>query len=301
MYKLVSRFLLGLSLCFLTLAGTTGCHGGPDAASVVNNSGPDPADANMAPVDNSQPQPAVAPAPSQEQVLAARYQAEPSRAPNSMLPKLPRNRPLHQTRTRPIRTHRPMTNWTPRVKVRPSNTPTSRLRHSPSTSSPWPLRPITSGLPAIGTGPPAGYYWIPGAWCAPPYYGALWTPGYWGFYGGRYGFHRGFWGLHIGFYGGINYGFGYTGVGYHGGYWNGNNFYYNRSVNRVNVNITHVYNRTVVVNNNTRVAYNGGRGGIAVRPQAAEIAAMRDRAFHPCRPSFRTSAKPPRTVSSSMT
>ncbi len=124
---------------------------------------------------------------------------------------------------------------------------------------------------------PAGYYWVPGAWVAAPYYGALWTPGYWFFFGNRYRFHRGFWGPHIGFYGGINYGFGYTGYGYHGGYWNGNRFYYNRAVNRVNVNnVTNVYNRTVIVNNNyNRVSYNGGRGGIPVRPQPAELAAMR--------------------------
>lgn len=121
-----------------------------------------------------------------------------------------------------------------------------------------------------------GYYWVPGAWVAAPYYGALWTPGYWGFFGSRYRFYRGYWGLHIGFYGGIPYGFGYTGYGYHGGYWRGNNFYYNRSVNRINVTrITNVYNRTVVFNNHTRVAYNGGRGGIQVRPRPAELVAMR--------------------------
>ena len=38
------------------------------------------------------------------------------------------------------------------------------------------------------------------------------------------------------------------------------------SISGVNVNVTHVYNRTVVVTNNSRVAYNGGRGGLNVRP-----------------------------------
>src|SRR6202042_1693791 len=81
---------------------------------------------------------------------------------------------------------------------------------------------------------------------------------------------------HIGFYGGVNYGYGYTGSGYHGGYWQGRNFYYNRSVHNINVTrVTNVYNRTVVVNNVNRVSYNGGRGGINVRPQPAEIAANR--------------------------
>ncbi len=127
---------------------------------------------------------------------------------------------------------------------------------------------------------PAGYFWVPGAWIAPPYYGALWTPGYWGYYGHRYRFHHGFWGPHIGFYGGVAYGFGYTGYGYEGGYWRGNQFQYNRAVTRVNTtNITNVYNRTVIINNNTtvnRVSYNGGNGGLQVRPRPAELAVLRE-------------------------
>src|SRR5580700_10103312 len=64
---------------------------------------------------------------------------------------------------------------------------------------------------------PAGYYWVPGVWVAPPAIGLLWTPPYWGFVGGSYLFHAGYWGPHVGFYGGINYGFGYVGVGFFGG------------------------------------------------------------------------------------
>ena len=110
-----------------------------------------------------------------------------------------------------------------------------------------------------------------------PYPGALWTPGYWVFVGPYYRWHHGYWGLHIGFYGGINYGCGYTGYGYWGGYWRGNAFYYNRAVNHVNVTrVTNVYNHTVVVNNTTRVAYNGGRGGVQVQPHPAELMAMRE-------------------------
>src|ERR1017187_6222338 len=44
--------------------------------------------------------------------------------------------------------------------------------------------------------------------------GYIWTPGYWSFAGGLYGWHAGYWGPHVGFYGGINYGFGYGGVGF---------------------------------------------------------------------------------------
>ncbi|HEY6767904.1 MAG TPA: hypothetical protein VI386_24380 [Candidatus Sulfotelmatobacter sp.] len=111
-----------------------------------------------------------------------------------------------------------------------------------------------------------GYYWVPGTWVVAPV-GMLWTPGYWGWNDGVYLWNAGYWGPHVGFYGGINYGFGYTGVGFYGGEWRGRDFYYNRSVTRVNVtNVTNVYNKTVIVNNNTHVAFNGGRGGVQARP-----------------------------------
>ena len=123
-----------------------------------------------------------------------------------------------------------------------------------------------------------GYYWVPGAWVQAPYQGALWTPGYWGYSHNHYAYFAGYWGPHIGFYGGINYGFGYTGVGYQGGYWNSGHFFYNRSINNINVTIVHnVYNRTVI--NNTvvnHVSFNGGSGGIQVRPRLAELAALRE-------------------------
>ena len=122
-----------------------------------------------------------------------------------------------------------------------------------------------------GTG---GYYWVPGTWVLAPAPGLLWTPGYWGWGDGAYLWHAGYWGPHVGFYGGINYGFGYGGVGFQGGDWRGNEFYYNRSVNNVhNVHVTNVYNRTVV-NNVTinRTSFNGGKGGVMARPDAAELA-----------------------------
>lgn len=126
-----------------------------------------------------------------------------------------------------------------------------------------------------------GYYWVPGTWVLPPYVGALWTPGYWGWGGGVYVFHRGYWGPHVGFYGGINYGFGYTGVGYAGGYWRGRAFYYNRSVNHIdNVHITNVYNRTVV-NNVNRASFNGGHDGIAARPSPQELNYAHERHVSP--------------------
>src|ERR1700686_2760407 len=68
----------------------------------------------------------------------------------------------------------------------------------------------TPGYWAYG---PVGYYWVPGGWVMPPRVGVFWTPGYWGFGGRLYAWHPGYWGPHVGFYGGINYGFGYAGVG----------------------------------------------------------------------------------------
>ncbi len=123
-----------------------------------------------------------------------------------------------------------------------------------------------------------GYYWVPGAWVNAPYQGALWTPGYWGYDRGRYGWHRGYWGRHVGYYGGINYGFGYVGYGYQGGYWQGDHFDYNRTVNNVNTTtVRNVYNYRVVNNttNVNRVSYNGP-GGIQVRPRPAEMVAVRE-------------------------
>lgn len=115
-----------------------------------------------------------------------------------------------------------------------------------------------------------GYYWVPGTWVLAPV-GMYWTPGYWGWYGGYYRWHPGYWGPHVGFYGGINYGYGYTGVGFYGGEWRSGRFFYNRSVTNVNVvNVTNVYNRTVIVHNNSRVSYNGGSGGVNRRPTRDE-------------------------------
>jgi len=124
-----------------------------------------------------------------------------------------------------------------------------------------------------------GYFWVPGTWVLIPEPGFFWTPGYWGWENTAFVFHEGYWGPHIGFYGGINYGFGYVGVGYQGGYWDHDHFFYNRAFNHID-HVTHVYNKTVVVNR-TYVSYNGGAGGINARPTAEEEAATRDRHVAP--------------------
>jgi hypothetical protein len=112
-----------------------------------------------------------------------------------------------------------------------------------------------------------GYYWVPGTWVEAPQVGFLWTPGYWGWGGSAFLFHEGYWGPQVGFYGGINYGFGYGGVGYEGGRWEGGHFAYNTYVNRVNTTIIHnTYNIRATNVSENRVSFNGGNGGVQVRP-----------------------------------
>jgi hypothetical protein len=131
--------------------------------------------------------------------------------------------------------------------------------------------------PGYWAGGPTGYFWVPGTWVLPPTVGLLWTPGYWGWRDGIYVWTAGYWGPHIGFYGGINYGFGYTGFGYEGGHWDNGVFAYNRTVNNFGgVTITNVYEKTVVVDVNARVSFNGGSGGTMARPTPEQEAAAHE-------------------------
>ena len=110
----------------------------------------------------------------------------------------------------------------------------------------------------------------------------MWTPPYWGWSGGLYVFHGGYWGPHVGYYGGVNYGFGYSGIGFVGGIWRGHDFVYNTAV--VHVNNVYVHNtyvdRTVVerntIVNEHHVAYSGGPGGINHQATAEERSAMHE-------------------------
>lgn len=140
----------------------------------------------------------------------------------------------------------------------------------------------TPGYWAYG---PAGYYWVPGVWVAPPRVGLLWTPGYWGFAGGVYGWHAGYWGPHVGFYGGINYGFGFGGVGFIGGAWSGGVFRYNTAVVNVDRTVVRnvyvdrtVINNTTIVNNHT--SFNGP-GGVMARPTAQEASYAHEQHIQP--------------------
>jgi WXXGXW repeat (2 copies) len=126
------------------------------------------------------------------------------------------------------------------------------------------------------------YYWVPGTWVMSPEIGFLWTPAYWGWGGDGFVFYDGYWGPHVGFYGGISYGFGYFGEGYQGGRWDNGHFFYNRSVNNVNITEIHnVYNTPINNIAVSHVSYNGGNGGIIARPRPEDEAAARERHIPP--------------------
>jgi hypothetical protein len=125
------------------------------------------------------------------------------------------------------------------------------------------------------------YYWVPGTWVLPPQVGLLWTPGYWGWDDGAYIWHAGYWGPHVGFYGGVNYGFGYDGVGFVGGYWRGSMFFYNRAVAHVGPAFDrNVYYHPVVYHTTYQhVSFNGGPGGVRARPSHEQMLAEREHHF----------------------
>jgi len=70
-----------------------------------------------------------------------------------------------------------------------------------------------------------------------------------------YLWHPVLWGPHVGYYGGVNYGFGYMGIGIAGGMWAGGAFRYNTAVMRVNTTVIHntVWWTTRFVRNTTIV------------------------------------------------
>ncbi|MGH8206221.1 MAG: YXWGXW repeat-containing protein, partial [Steroidobacteraceae bacterium] len=127
-----------------------------------------------------------------------------------------------------------------------------------------------------------GYYWVPGTWVQPPEPGLLWTPGFWGWTNGAYVWNEGYWAPQVGFYGGVDYGFGYDGIGFAGGYWSRGAFFYNRAVNHLPARGRfHVYSRPVPRRTHSRASFNGGRGGIAAHATPAQLALRRGRHVAP--------------------
>ncbi len=120
------------------------------------------------------------------------------------------------------------------------------------------------------------YYWVPGNWVQPPQPDLLWTPGFWIFANNHFVFHRGHWGRQVGFYGGVDYGHGYGGQGYQGGKWMGERFYYNTAANSLaGAAVTNLYSQATS-GRASRTSFNGGPGGVAARPTAAEMAAAHE-------------------------
>ena len=261
------------------IALTASCH-----SKTVSASGPDPAQANLAPVNG------------QSQVLAQNAAYSPQQQGESY----PQQQGYPQQAPAPVEQAYPQQTYPqqPAYQEQPGYQPTpdeqageEALEETAQAPPPLPVydQPEAPGpdyiwTPGYWAWGPYGYYWVPGAWVEAPYYGALWTPPYWGWYNDRYRFHRGYWGPHVGYYGGIDYGFGYIGIGYFGGYWSGNSFYYNTAVTRVRPEVRTIYERPVIYNNIrytdrpiNRVSYNGGRGGINMQPRPEEMAAMHER------------------------
>ena len=115
------------------------------------------------------------------------------------------------------------------------------------------------------------YYWVSGEWVLAPEVGLLWTPGWWSCDDGFYSFHDGCWGRDVGFYGGIDYGHGYWGHGYDGGRWNHGHFAYNRDDNNLGrSNVATFSHSRGFSQRDSRVSFNGGRGGTTDRPTALE-------------------------------
>jgi hypothetical protein len=221
----------------------------------ISDTGPDPALANMAPVDAGSPEQQA-----DADADASQYpQAQPA---DGMQPSADSNDANSLVDTE-------------------SDQPPPDLFDYDQPFSPGALYLWTPGYWAHS---PVGFFWVPGQWTIAPFYGALWTPPYWGFNGGRYLFHGGYWGTHVGFYGGVNYGFGYIGTGYFGGFWRDHDFYYNRAVSRVDpATVATVYSHTVVYHGVTYgpgitryTSYNGGHGGLKVRPVPTELVAARE-------------------------
>ena len=125
---------------------------------------------------------------------------------------------------------------------------------------------------------PDGYYWVPGTWTWPPAVGLLWTPGFWGWSGGAYIWNAGYWGPTVGFYGGVVYGCGYDGDGFVGGYWRGDQYYYNTAVTNVSTTVVrNVYRHPVYERRERAVSYNGGPGGLSARPTREQARAAQER------------------------
>jgi hypothetical protein len=220
--SLTARIVGGFALsALLFTVGCNGCNSSPSQAPIVNNSGPDPATANLAPTSSttttSQPAAALGSSASYTPQQQSESYDNGQQAPAPVQQDYSGSDQSDAYNAPPP----PEAGYDTNAQYDYSNQAPPPLPEYDQPAAPDPNYLWTPGYWAWG---PAGYYWVAGGWVPPPYYGALWTPPYWGWYGGRYAFHHGYWGPHVGFYGGVNYGFGYIGIGYFGGFWRGHDF-----------------------------------------------------------------------------
>ena len=192
----------GVLLCgVLALGGCNGCSSNNTPAPIVDmNNQPDPAAANMAPVNGSAG--ATSPAAPRSAVLGQQMQGQTSangeQYPEQSAP-APDQTQYNQGQSNPGQPGGYAYN-DPDYDQGQVDTGMDSL-YAQDAPPPLPVYeqpeltdPGDLWTPGYWGYAAAGYYWVPGAWVAPPYEGALWTPGYWGYEGNRYRFHGGFWG-----------------------------------------------------------------------------------------------------------
>ncbi|MGA7158579.1 MAG: hypothetical protein WBY53_17165, partial [Acidobacteriaceae bacterium] len=268
----LSRTLVLTGVAALLAFGFVGCKSSSNnaATTAAINNGTAPATSNADPADSN-----LAPASGNTQVMGASSSYTPQQQGESYPSQSPA--PVVQGYNNQDQSAEQAGEQAMEQPEDQTNEPPPPLPDYDQPPAPDPNYIWTPGYWAWG---PGGYYWVPGEWVEPPYYGALWTPPYWGYENGEYGFYPGYWGPYVGYYGGIDYGFGYIGIGYFGGYWHGNNFYYNRAVTNVGRG-GYTYDHAVEYNHvrynghiQNRISYNGGHGGINVHPRPSELAAM---------------------------
>ncbi len=110
-----------------------------------------------------------------------------------------------------------------------------------------------------------GYYWVPGAWVPVPYEALCGHPPIGAGPAASTSSIPATGGRTSATYGGVNYGFGYMGVGFVGGMWRGHDFVYNTAIMHVNERFVHnTYADRAIVDRYTRLL------AAAASPSAAD-------------------------------
>ena len=176
--KFAHRSLLSLAIACAAcvgIAGISGCHRGSSVVSAQDNSGQDPSDANMAPVDEGQQpaaQPATQAAPSQPIENESQVSADQARSQTANQAPAPQDQSYASEPDDPnyendVDAGQEALEQAPEA---PPELPTYEQPEAPAPNYIW--------TPGYWYYSPAGDYWAPGVWVAASYYGALWIRGY---------------------------------------------------------------------------------------------------------------------------